>query len=83
MDYKQAAFELAEKILMDYNIYSEIYMYILEYLNKTLHEYFVDYYDAHFGSIENFIQNTSKFPKANLIWIEGLNNLKKKYERGV
>lgn len=82
-EYKQAAFELVEKILIDNNVYSEIYTYVLEYINKTLHEYFEDYYDAHFGNIEDFIQNTSEFPKIHLTWIEGLNKLKEKYERGV
>lgn len=82
-EYKEAAFELVEKILMDYNIYSETYTSVLRCVNKTLYEYFEYYYDSQCGNIENFIHNTPNFPNVHNVWVEGLNQLKKKYERGI
>lgn len=82
-EYKQAAFELVEKILLDYNIYSETYTTVVRCTNKTLYEYFESYYNSKDGNVEDFIQNAPPFPNAHKTWVEGLNQLKKKYERGV
>ena len=79
-EYKQAVFELVEKILIKYNAYSQIYIYCVEFCNKTLHEYFEEYYDKHDGKIDGFIRDSSKYPEVYPEWINGLINLRHKYK---
>lgn len=79
-EYKEAAFKLVEEILINNNVYSQVYAHILYFYEETLYEYFKNYYDNNSGNIENFLINTDRFPENNRIWREGLEKLKEKYK---
>lgn len=74
-EYKQAAFELFEELLIKYDLYSQITTQLFEY-KETLREFFDNYYSLHSGDLNNFITLYGIYSE----WINGLIKLREKYK---
>lgn len=74
-EYKKAAFELFEELLIKYDLYSQITTQLFEY-KETLWEFFDNYYSLHSGDLNNFITLHGIYSE----WINGLIKLREKYK---
>lgn len=77
-EYRKAAFELFEELLIKYNLYSQFTTELFNWRNETLLEYFNMYFDLHCGDLNNFIWSGESDIYSE--WINGLIKLREQYK---
>lgn len=78
-EYRKAAFELFEELLIKYDLYSQITINTLTFYKRTLSEFFDYYYNTHCGDIHKIFACYGRF-NLEREWIEELCKLREKYK---
>lgn len=77
-EYKQAAFELFEELLIKYNLYSQFTIQVFDLFKETLQEFFNNCFSSNSGNIDNFFSNCEY--RIYSEWYNSLIKLKEKYK---